>query len=362
MRRCTDVHGLVGKNRLKRLPALGWAIAVALMLPGCGGGGSSSSGSRQNPAPVISSISPSRTPAGSREISLTVTGIGFLSGSVVQWGGSGRTTTFVSSTKLTATITPGDLATAGTGIVTVYNPAPGGGTSGSLNFTIVSVSPLACLTKQLPDAVQNKAYAYALLAGGGISPYTWTVISGSLPAGLSLAADGMISGTSPNVGGDVPSSFAVQVRDDSYQPAMQTQSLGILARSTGLGRNESCDTATPVYNGVIRASISPHGDIDVYSFQGTAGSQVTIQTYAQRLNLYSNSNTTDVFLDSFLELLNSSCDRLAYNDDIDVSTIVDSQINQQLPKTGTYYIRVSDLRADGRPDFIYELHLSGADQ
>ena len=28
---------------------------------------------------------------------------------------------------------------------------------------------------------------------------------------------------------------------------------------------------------------------------------------------------------------------------------------------GTYYIRVSDLRGDGRPDFIYDLSLSGAD-
>ena len=31
-----------------------------------------------------------------------------------------------------------------------------------------------------------------------------------------------------------------------------------------------------------------------------------------------------------------------------------------LPSTGTCYIRVSDLRGDGRPDFIYESHLSGA--
>ena len=71
---------------------------------------------------------------------------------------------------------------------------------------------------------------------------------------------------------------------------------------------------------------------------------------------------TDVFLDSFLELLDSSCAHLTYDDDISPGVIQDSLIsNYTLPNTGTYYIRVSDLRGDGRPDFIYELHLSGAD-
>ena len=45
-----------------------------------------------------------------------------------------KTTTFVSSTKLTATLSTSDVATAGTFPVRVTTPAPGGGTSGSLDF------------------------------------------------------------------------------------------------------------------------------------------------------------------------------------------------------------------------------------
>ena len=335
----------------------------AVMLAGCGGSkSSSSSSSSQHPVPGITSLSPSSAPAGSRALTITVTGSKFIAGSVVRWGGSARTTTYISSAKLTAAITPNDLATAGIGTLTVYNPTPGGGKSGSLNFIISPVLPLSFLTNQLPDAAQDRAYSYTLQASGGISPYTWTVTSGSLPSGLSLASGGAISGTPLEVTSDTTSNFTVQVSDYSNQPATLTKSLSILARSGSLGRNETCSTATAVSNGVIRASISPYGDVDVYSFQGTAGSRVTIEISAQRLTLYDGSTTTDVFLDSFLELLNSSCVRLTYNDDISMGVITDSLISSySLPYTGTYYIRVSDLRADGRPDFIYEIHLSGAD-
>ena len=353
-------NGPIHENRFLLFLAVGAVSAIALVLAACGG--SSSSSTAKNPVPGISLISPVSVPAGSRALTLTVTGSKFISGSVVRWGGTARTTTYVSSAKLTAAITPGDLATAGMEAVTVYNPAPGGGTSGSLYFTIASVDPLSILTTQMPDGAHDKEYSYALQAGGGNSPYTWTVVSGSLPDGLSLSSGGVISGTAPAVAGNTTFNFTVQVSDSSYQPATVTQSLNILVRADSLGRNNTCGTATPAANGVLRASISPYGDVDVYSFQGTAGSRVTIQIYAQRLTLYDGSTTTDVFLDSFLELLNASCVRLTYSDDISAGTITDSLISDySLPYTGTYYIRISDLRADGRPDFIYDLHLAGAD-
>ena len=352
----------IERNRFFRLLALISISACALVFTGCGGSSSSSSSSgTNNPVPGITAISPSTAPAGSHALTLTVTGTKFISGSVVRWGGSARTTTYASSTKLTAAITPGDLATAGTAAVTVLNPAPGGGTSGSLSFGITAVAPLSVLTTRLPDAAHGKAYSYTLQASGGIPPYAWTVSTGALPGSLSLASGGAISGTPPDVASDTTSNFTVRVSDYANQPSVLAQPLSILVRAGSLGRNDTCNTATPVSNGVIRASISPYGDVDVYSFQGTAGSQVAIEIYAQRLTLYANSTSTDDFLDSFLELLNSSCVQLTYNDDISSGTITDSRIaSYTLPYTGTYYIRVSDLRADGRPDFIYELHLSGA--
>jgi hypothetical protein len=55
---------------------------------------------------------------------LTLTGTNFVPSSTIQWNGGARTTTFVSSTTLQATITAADIATGGTNIVSVSNPAP----------------------------------------------------------------------------------------------------------------------------------------------------------------------------------------------------------------------------------------------
>src|SRR5262245_27959589 len=72
-----------------------------------------------NPSPTISTISPSRTKVGGNGFTLTVTGSNFVAASVVQWNGSSRTTTFVSSTQLTAQISASDVASGGKTAVTV---------------------------------------------------------------------------------------------------------------------------------------------------------------------------------------------------------------------------------------------------
>jgi hypothetical protein len=89
-----------------------------------------------NVFPAIASMSPLSVVAGSANTVVTVTGSGFVSGSTVRWNGSNRTTAFVNSTQLTATITAADLTLSGTNSVTVFNPAPGGGPSGSETFSV----------------------------------------------------------------------------------------------------------------------------------------------------------------------------------------------------------------------------------
>jgi hypothetical protein len=59
----------------------------------------------QNPVPLINQpLVPDAVEPGGAGFILTVNGSGFLSGSVVHWNGSGRTTTFVSGSRLTASI------------------------------------------------------------------------------------------------------------------------------------------------------------------------------------------------------------------------------------------------------------------
>lgn len=89
-----------------------------------------------NLVPVLSSLNPSGATAGDPGFEMDVYGTGFVSGSVAKWNGSDRTTTFDSSTHLTATISVSDIASPATNSVTVFNPTPGGGTSNTLSFVV----------------------------------------------------------------------------------------------------------------------------------------------------------------------------------------------------------------------------------
>ena len=64
----------------------------------------------------------------------------------------------------------------------------------------------------LPGAAVSSHYTEPLAATGGTTPYTWTLLSGSLPPGLTLSTSGEISGT-PTAAGSY--GFAIQVADNS---------------------------------------------------------------------------------------------------------------------------------------------------
>ncbi|MFZ0581744.1 MAG: IPT/TIG domain-containing protein [Candidatus Acidiferrales bacterium] len=114
--------------------------SVTVQNPAPGGGTSSAVtftiSAPPNPTPTATSISPSSGTVGGAAFMLTVTGTQFISSSQVLWNGSPATTTYVSSTSLTAQIPASDLSSAGMATVAVQNPTPGGGTSGNLTFTI----------------------------------------------------------------------------------------------------------------------------------------------------------------------------------------------------------------------------------
>ncbi|MFA4957064.1 MAG: MBG domain-containing protein [Candidatus Methanoperedens sp.] len=94
-----------------------------------------------NPVPTTTSISPSSKTVGDAQFTMNVTGTNFVSGSVVQFNGASRTTTYLNSTALSATIPATDMATAGTSSITVFNPTPGGGTSTGQTFTVNKATP-----------------------------------------------------------------------------------------------------------------------------------------------------------------------------------------------------------------------------
>jgi hypothetical protein len=92
---------------------------------------SSSAVTLWNPTPALTGISPAAANLGN--FSLTLTGTNFISGAQVLFNNTALTTTFVSSTQLTAT---GAASTAGSFPITVQNPNPGGSASSAINFQV----------------------------------------------------------------------------------------------------------------------------------------------------------------------------------------------------------------------------------
>ena len=81
-------------------------------------------------------MNPGSASAGGPAFSITDNGTNFIPTSAVKFNGSARTTTFVSSTQLIATINASDLASAGTSIITVDNGAANGGSSAGSTFFV----------------------------------------------------------------------------------------------------------------------------------------------------------------------------------------------------------------------------------
>ncbi len=160
------------------------AIVSLLLLAGCGGGTSpssinqpTSSGSNPNSVPTISLLAPSCAPAG-EPVQLQVVGTNFVAGSVVRWNGSDQPTNSIAIDGLSVQISASDVAAAGTAAVTVFNPAPGGGSSNALTFTINSgaVDPQSIAV----DPAGKLAYVASAGCGGYVSMYTINPTTGAL--------------------------------------------------------------------------------------------------------------------------------------------------------------------------------------
>ena len=182
---------------------------------------------------AISSISPASVTLGSlptdsttaaNTFNLNITGTGFVKGATVQFNGTTLlSTTFISTTQLIATVTasinPGAYA------VSVINT----GQSVS-NAVTLTVNPKANTTvsvstpSPLPSGIVGVPYSLTLAATGGTAPYTWSILFGSLPAGLRISSSGVIAGTPLTAG---TQTFTVILSDSAAVPATQALTLAI---------------------------------------------------------------------------------------------------------------------------------------
>ncbi len=124
----------------------------------------------------------------------------------------------------TATATPTDTPTPTATATPTDTPTP-------TPTATATVGPVAILTgSSLPDAALGQAYSVVLAATGGTPPYTWTMVSGALPQGITLdGTAGTLTGT-PTEGGTF--TFTLQVADTTGLTA--TQDFTLRVREIGI--------------------------------------------------------------------------------------------------------------------------------
>jgi len=122
------------------------------------------------------------------------------------------------------------------GVITGTPTGPGNfaftvqATDGLGNTTVQSsalrvVAPLTVTTTALPSGAVGTAYSAAVAAAGGVAPLgTWSLSQGTLPAGLTLAPDGAITGT-PTAAGT--STFTVRITDAANTAATRQLAINI---------------------------------------------------------------------------------------------------------------------------------------
>jgi len=187
---------------------------------GCGGGssGGGQGGGNGNPSPSIASLSPSTTNVRGSSFTLTVNGTNLMSTSVVQWNGSNQTTTSVNSTQLTATIPANAIAVPGTAQVTVLNPAPGGGVSNAVVFTILSGAGVAGRVSIASDGTQANGQGFnpAVSVNGRFVAFG-SAATNLVPGDTNGAIDIFLRDTCSGVSGCTPSTVRVSVASDGTQ-------------------------------------------------------------------------------------------------------------------------------------------------
>ena len=95
----------------------------------------------------------------------------------------------------------------------------------SLTIQNPTVPAVSITTTSLPNAKRNKSYSETIQATGGVAPYSWSIVSGNLPSGLTLnSSTGAISGKATTIG---LYDFTVRAADSQATPASDTQDLSI---------------------------------------------------------------------------------------------------------------------------------------
>jgi hypothetical protein len=165
---------------------------------------------------TVSPSSATLVSQGSQQFSAKISG---SADTAVTWSAS------VGTISSTGVFTAPKVTTGTTVIIT----AKGTTSQAAATVTVNPLTPLAITTSAIAAAETAMTYSATLSATGGVSPYQWTLASGSLPSGIQLqTTSGIISGMA-TLAGSYP--FTAKVTDSSGSSATIALSLTVSATS-----------------------------------------------------------------------------------------------------------------------------------
>jgi hypothetical protein len=175
--------------------AVGSLANITVFTPDPGGGQSAPQVlTINNPGPTIISIDPTTAIAGGADFILQVNGTNYNASTVIRINGSPRTTTFVNSGQVTATITAADIANVGFIDIAVINPPPGGGGAGVQSALIIRYPDLT-LTSINPTSITAGGPDFLLEVNGtNFNPATRILFNG-IRLGVTLVNSGQMTTT-----------------------------------------------------------------------------------------------------------------------------------------------------------------------
>jgi hypothetical protein len=164
----------------------------------------------------------------------------------------------------------------------VYAPAA----STALSYH-VAYPALEITTSTLADGTVDAPFEQSLTATGGLAPYTWSVTTGDLPAGLTLDPSGTISGTPTQAGDMTP--IGLTVTDAQGTPYAASANLTITVGKA---------TQTVAFTSAVPAA--KVGDSTTVSASGGAsGNPATFSVDASTTNAACSISGTTVSFDHF---------------------------------------------------------------
>jgi IPT/TIG domain len=197
------------------LPAGAATAPAPVLLPGVQnpspGGGSTAPNGGANAVPVLTGMSPTSAPVTSTGFTLTLTGSNFSGSSTIEFGGLTLFPISSAPTQLSVVVPSSAMRNPGSIPVFVINPAPGGGASQAVSFTIAgTLNPPPSISAVSPTNINAGSPATNVtVTGTGFTGATAATLGGvpgtvsgntiafNLPAAL-IATPGILSGLVSN--------------------------------------------------------------------------------------------------------------------------------------------------------------------